>query len=135
MNTFGAKIRLLRKQKDLSQDEVAKRIGYSRIQVSNWEIGRSEPDVLAINKLATLYFVTTDYLLGKVSTPDATLSSPQPQEQSGKKTEKQRDLDEFLQQPGIMFKGIPLSNDAIDGVRKILNEIYGMAKAMNKRKK
>lgn len=60
MNTFGAKLRSLRKQKGLSQEEAAKLLGYSRVQVSNWEIERSEPDIQALGKLAEFYGVTID---------------------------------------------------------------------------
>ncbi len=64
MNTFGAKLRSLRKQKGLSQEEAAKLLGYSRVQVSNWEIARSEPDIQALGKLAEFYGVTVDCITG-----------------------------------------------------------------------
>lgn len=75
MNTFGAKLRLLRKQKGLSQEEVAKYLGYSRVQVSNWEIERSEPDIQALGKLAEFYGVTIDSITGTAS-PSANESAP-----------------------------------------------------------
>lgn len=73
MNTFGAKLRSLRKQKDLSQAETARLLGYSRVQVSNWEIERSEPDIQALAKLAEFYGVTVDYITGKVDSPTDSL--------------------------------------------------------------
>lgn len=73
MNTFGARLRALRKQKDLSQAEASRILGYSRVQVSNWEIERSEPDIQALGKLAEFYGVTVDYIMGKVSSPTDSL--------------------------------------------------------------
>lgn len=69
MNSFGARLRQLRKQKDLSQEEVSKVLGYSRVQVSNWEIERSEPDIQALSSLAKFYGVTVDYITCKVDSP------------------------------------------------------------------
>lgn len=69
MNILGARLKSLRKQKDLSQDEVARLTGYSRVQISNWEINRSEPDIQALSKLAAFFAVSIDYLTGKVSSP------------------------------------------------------------------
>ena len=64
MNTFGAKLRTLRIKKGLSQAEAARLLGYSRVQVSNWEIERSEPDIQALGKLAEFYGVTVDSITG-----------------------------------------------------------------------
>ena len=73
MNILGARLRSLRKQKDLSQDEVARLTGYSRVQISNWEINRSEPDIQALGKLAIFFEVSIDYLTGKVDSPTDSL--------------------------------------------------------------
>lgn len=64
MNTFGAKLRSLRIKKGLSQAEAARLLGYSRVQVSNWEIERSEPDIQALGKLAEFYGATVDCITG-----------------------------------------------------------------------
>ena len=73
MNILGARLKSLRKQKDLSQDEVARLTGYSRVQISNWEINRSEPDIQALGKLAAFFAVSIDYLTGKVDSPTDSL--------------------------------------------------------------
>ncbi|WP_443081799.1 helix-turn-helix domain-containing protein [Sutcliffiella sp. NC1] len=56
--------RLKQLRGDKSQEEVAKKIGISRARLSHYETGRSEPDTEIIQKLATYYNVSTDYLLG-----------------------------------------------------------------------
>lgn len=55
----------LRKELNLTQEELAKKIGYTRTAISAWEIGRNEPSNADTIKLANFFGVSTDYLLGK----------------------------------------------------------------------
>ena len=62
---FGEKIRTLRKEKELSQSELGNQIGgISKAVVSKYETGNVYPDYEIIVRIAKLYNVTTDYLLG-----------------------------------------------------------------------
>ena len=63
---IGGKIAELRKELELSQEEMAKKIGISRSALSLYEIDRREPDLETVKKIASLFGVTTDYLLGLV---------------------------------------------------------------------
>lgn len=60
---FGEKLQLLRKQKGMSQEQIALQIGVSRQSVSKWELGDSLPDTDKIVLLSKVFAVTTDYLL------------------------------------------------------------------------
>ena len=62
---FKDRLIKLRKELNLTQEELAKKIGYTRTAVSAWEIGRNEPSNADTIKLANFFGVTTDYLLGK----------------------------------------------------------------------
>lgn len=62
---FKDRLMKLRKELNLTQEELAKKIGYTRTAVSAWEIGRNEPSNADTIKLAEYFGVTTDYLLGK----------------------------------------------------------------------
>ena len=53
----------LRKQKNLSQEELAEKIGVSRQAVSKWERAESSPDTDNLIQLARLYSVSLDKLL------------------------------------------------------------------------
>ncbi len=59
------KLKELRKQKGLSQEQVANALGISMRAYQNYEYGQREPNIEMINKLADFYEVTTDYLLGR----------------------------------------------------------------------
>ncbi|WP_417088102.1 helix-turn-helix domain-containing protein, partial [Eubacterium maltosivorans] len=56
--------RQLRKERNLSQANLAERLGVSQTAVSQWETDKNYPDINTIKQLADIYSVTTDYLLG-----------------------------------------------------------------------
>lgn len=62
---IGKKIAELRKQKNLTQSELADAMGVSFQAVSNWERGNSMPDISKLADLTELLGVTVDELLGK----------------------------------------------------------------------
>ena len=63
MNDFGIKVKQLRKAKNMKQDELARLLKISTSAVSMYEQNRREPDNKTIVKIATIFGVTTDYLL------------------------------------------------------------------------
>ena len=56
-------IKFIRKENNLSQEQLAEQLGVSRQAVSKWESGQSMPDTDKIIQLSQLFHVTTDYLL------------------------------------------------------------------------
>ena len=61
---FGRRLRLLRKEKNMTQSELAERTRVTRSSVANWETGIRFPDVDALKLIATLFHVSVDYLYG-----------------------------------------------------------------------
>lgn len=57
------RIKLLRKNKGLSQKALADKLGITRSSVNAWEQGISVPSTQCIVELANLFEVSTDYLL------------------------------------------------------------------------
>ena len=62
-NKIAQNLMVLRQLHQLSQEEVAGRIGVSRQAVAKWETGQSVPDILNCGALAKLYDVELDDLL------------------------------------------------------------------------
>lgn len=58
------RIKELREEKGLTQAQLAKAIGLTRIVISYYENGYSEPSVGTIEKLCNYFEVSADYLLG-----------------------------------------------------------------------
>lgn len=69
MDTFKVRIRQLREDKELTQEELAKVLGISRATLASWEIGRREPDFETASKIADFFGVSVDYLLGRTDDP------------------------------------------------------------------
>jgi transcriptional regulator with XRE-family HTH domain len=61
--TLGMRIALLRKQKPMTQEELAEKMGVSSQAVSKWENDVSCPDIQLLPRLARLLGVTVDELL------------------------------------------------------------------------
>jgi transcriptional regulator with XRE-family HTH domain len=48
-----------------TQEEVATKVGAARSTYANWESGKREPDLATAEKLADLFEVSVDYLMGR----------------------------------------------------------------------
>ena len=64
---LGSKILELRKQKNVTQEELAAELGITAAAVSKWENGYTLPDILMLCALADFFAVTTDELLGRTT--------------------------------------------------------------------
>lgn len=64
MVEIGEKLRRLRKQKNLTQKQLASLIGVQNSIISFYELGDRIPSPEIIIKLASVLHVSTDYLLG-----------------------------------------------------------------------
>lgn len=63
-NLVALRIKKLREKRDMTQTELAKRLGITRSSVNAWEMGITVPSTQYIVQLAKLFRVSTDYLLG-----------------------------------------------------------------------
>lgn len=67
MHKIGKRIAALRMKEDMTQMELADRMGISFQAVSNWERGNSMPDISKLPVLAKIFEVSLDELLGEKS--------------------------------------------------------------------
>ncbi|CEP41750.1 MAG: helix-turn-helix domain-containing protein [Paraclostridium sordellii] len=61
--TIGRKLKQARLKKELTQENIANILNVSRSTISNWEIGRSYPDLESVVALSDLYNISLDELL------------------------------------------------------------------------
>lgn len=67
--SLGERLRYARTKTDQTQREVAKKAGINYKTLSNWENNVSNPAPDDLLVLAKIYNVSTDYLLGRESSP------------------------------------------------------------------
>ncbi len=60
---IGSIIRKARSDRGLTQETAAEALGVSRQTISNWENGRTYPDILSVIRMSDLYAVSLDRLL------------------------------------------------------------------------
>ena len=57
------RLKAARKNSGMTQEEVAEKIHVSRVSVSNWETGKTLPDIASLIELSDLYNITLDELV------------------------------------------------------------------------
>lgn len=72
------RLRSKRKEKKLSQEELAKRVNTTKATISNYENGYSTPPNEMLIKLANELDVTTDWLLGRTEAIQVTNTNIKP---------------------------------------------------------
>ena len=118
---FGERLRELRNEKGLRQEDVGKIVGVVKSAVSQWESGERTPDAFTLQNLADYFSVTIDYLLGRT---DISRSPDDPRDPTPTEIEK------VIRDAQINFDGAPLTDEDKEDVIGFIK----MALRMKKRK-
>ena len=62
--TIGEKIKKIRKEKGLTQQELADILGVSKATVAMYEINRNQPNLIILKKICLIFDISGNYLLG-----------------------------------------------------------------------
>lgn len=65
MNKLPERLKKLRKEKGLSQQDLSIALDIPRTTISSWESGSRTPELMTMQKLAEFFKVPIDYLLGR----------------------------------------------------------------------
>ena len=65
MMSFKERLKELRIERGVTQEEVGKIVNTSKMAVSHWEKGHSEPSIAQLILLTEYFGVSADYLIGK----------------------------------------------------------------------
>lgn len=124
---FKDKLKEKRLEAGLTQAELAKKAGTTSRTIQNYELGKSKPSNMEIiQKIADALGTTTEYLLGSSGAYVV-----EAHEKGGAKAA--RDIDELVSEVTGMFAGGRLSEEALEGAMKALNDAYWIAKEKNKK--
>jgi len=55
MNNVGKNIKRLREDARMTQEEMAEKLNVTRQAISNWETGKTQPDIDTLHKIAALF--------------------------------------------------------------------------------
>ncbi|QOY36603.1 helix-turn-helix domain-containing protein [Anaerobacillus isosaccharinicus] len=69
MPDFKSRFKRLRKESKLTQQEVGDKVGVSKVAVSGYENGIRSPETETLKKIATVFNVSIDYLVGYSNSP------------------------------------------------------------------
>ena len=124
---FKDRLKEKRVEAGLTQAELAQKAGVTTRTIQNYELGNRKPaNMEVIQKIADALATTTEYLLGSSGAYVV-----EAHEKGGAKAA--RDIDELVNEVTGMFAGGRLSDEALDGAMKALNEAYWIAKEKNKK--
>lgn len=116
---FPSRLKHLRANRKLTQEQLGEKINVTKVSVSGYENGTRSPDMETLQKIADVFEVSVDFLLGRSDDP-----SP-----SGKKSEEDYDEDiSFFDYEG-------LSEEDIEEVKQHIEFLRWRAKKHNERRK
>ncbi|MGE8037807.1 helix-turn-helix domain-containing protein [Lysinibacillus sp. NPDC093692] len=129
---LGERLKKARNDKNLTQMEVAKKLGVTNGALSGYERNYRDPDTNMLKQMAELYEVSLDYLLGNkninINEPD--LSKKDERDVAKRMDELREDLSSAT---GLLFNGEPMSEEAKESLLEAMEFGIRLAKKNNKK--
>ncbi|QSB48802.1 helix-turn-helix domain-containing protein [Parageobacillus toebii] len=133
MSQVGDRIRELREGRNWSQREFAKRVGINYSVVNRIELGKRSVEDHELAKIADVFGVTTDYLLGRTDNPNP------PEESKDKELGTLARINQLIKEYGIEQMGFfdiekwkSLSEEEIEEIIKHFEWVVHKAREKNK---
>lgn len=125
--TLLDRVKLLCKEKNISQGRMEKEIGISNGASSKWK--SSSPSMEILQKLSSYFNVSVDYLMNGREQNENKLT-PKDEREITKILAQTKE--KLLLQEGLMFDGNPVSQEAIESILSAMEIGMEMAKKKNK---
>ena len=74
---FSERLRKLRRERNLTQTELANSLNVSNGTIAMWETEKRQPDLNMVNKIASFFNVSVDYLMGREQKVDSNVRGVQ----------------------------------------------------------
>lgn len=104
--TFGDRLKKIRQEKNISREELAKKLKISYSAISKYETNTRFPDQQTLLKISKILGTTTDYLLGRINDDNVPVEKLYPEV---------NDIEEamkiIMEQPGLMLNGELLTDE------------------------
>ena len=125
MPNFSERLRLLRKSRDLTQEQIGDVVGKSKNNISQYERNARQADDETKKQLAIFFDVSMDYLIGITDDP-----TPISELVSGKDIDKElcRLIEKLKNDTDLCFIGKPMDNRTKLIILKMLKHTMDLAK-------
>jgi transcriptional regulator with XRE-family HTH domain len=148
MATFSERLKELRKEARLTQDELAKVFFLNKSSISRYEKNKQIPEMETLQKIAGYFNVSIDYLLGNhdlknYNEQPSVKPDSQPSTTNDSLTPKdKKEISDYLEDvkknletsEGLMFDGNPATPEAIQSIIDAMEMGMAIAKKRNKEK-
>jgi transcriptional regulator with XRE-family HTH domain len=135
-----SRIRTIRRQKDLSGTKVAEMLGISAQYYYDIEKGKRNLSAEMATRLAEIFGVTTDYLLGRTDKPndesdwDSKLPELTEKEERDIALKLEKILNQLDHENAVSFYGEPMDEETKEAMRISLESSLRLAKQLAKKK-
>lgn len=127
MVSFGDRLRLLRKEKRLTQEELAKTFYLNKSSISRYENNCQVPEHDLLQKIADFFNVSMDYLLGRTDENTSTIVAPI--------TKKDiKDHNTFMEDAKALFMNGEVAEEDKEKIFKDISDLFWESKKINKEK-
>lgn len=127
---FGDRLKELRKNKNITQAELAKILNTGKASISHYESNRRLPDANIIGILADYFNVSVDYILGKTDLKKVELNDIT--QDTNLEDELHSLIERIEDDPNLLFKGQPLTTDIKLQLKGAIKMIESIAKQKEK---
>ena len=134
IDNFKNRLKQLRKEQSITQQELADKIGIVRTAITNYETGRTIPDSETLSLIAKIFNTTTDYLLG-----NSNIKNPYKEKENTKEdNDISANLDKMKKQlatsDSLMFDGQPATEEQVQAILNAIEMGEAFAKQRAKEK-
>lgn len=134
MATFKDMLKYLRRRENLSQLELAEKLGVSKSTISMYEVGKREPDFETLEMIADFFNVDMNFLLGKYDSENDMAKLTVRDERDIAKSLEETLFQLENDQEGLLFSGEALDDETRELLKISLENSIRMAKITAKKK-
>lgn len=92
---LGKRLKTLRNEKNLTQEELGKKINVTKVSISGYENNNRSPDTETLQNIADFFDVSVDYLLGRTDDPNP-LHKPLPELTAKDEKDIAKDIEDII---------------------------------------
>ncbi|MBO3446381.1 helix-turn-helix transcriptional regulator [Clostridium sp. CCUG 7971] len=131
---FSNRLKYLRKEKGLTQTELAKLLNSSLSKVAMWETQKRDPIMEDLLKLSDIFNVSTDYLLGKTDIKNMDNKVNINKDEKDVEELIEETMSQILNQEGLMLNGEIIDDNDLILLRNAIKNGIEYAKSMKSKK-